>query len=150
MAYSDLNYAPPKVVKAVLGLTDGQFTKLAAEGKFKLLTRYKRPLVHMDSIAGFYEDRENIVLKKWGYDYESPRDKYNKMLQTVIKGFPRCFFKADIPEGYYRAFYNREALKLCVYAFDGYVRCICFSREWEHQLEQLYIAIEEGKVDIED
>lgn len=150
MAYSDLNYVSPKMVKAVFGLTDARIRDLVKEGKLRLKRKYKNPLVYMDSIAGLYEDRENIVLKKWGYDYESPEDKYRKMLDTLIKGFPRCFFKAEIPDGYYRAFYGREALKLCIYAFGGYVRCICFSRERESQLEQLYLAFEEGKVDIED
>lgn len=150
MAYSDLNYAAPKMVKAVFGLTDAKIRDLVKAGKFRFLRKYKNPLIYMDSIASMFEHRENIVLKKWGYDYESPRDKYKKMMDTLIKGFPRCFFKADMPEGYYRAFYKDEALKLCIYAFDGYVRCICFSRDREQQLEQLYLAFEEGKVDIEE
>ena len=99
MAYSDLNYAPPKVVKAVFGLTDAKFTMLAVEGKFKFLRKYQNPLVYMDSIASLYEDRDNVVLKRWGYDYEAPREKYEKMLGTQLKGFPRCFFKAnDVPD----------------------------------------------------
>ena len=151
MAYSDLNYAPPKLVKAVFGLTDGKFTMLAVEGKFKFKRKYKNPLVFMDSLASMYEDRENIVLKRWGYDYEAPKDKYFKMLDTQLKGYPRCFFRVseEIPEAYYRVFYKGAALKLCVYIYEGFARCICFSRDNENELEQLYVAFEEGKVDIE-
>lgn len=150
MAYSDLNYAPPKVIKAVFGLTDKKFTMLAVEGKFKFLRKYQNPLVYMDSIASLYEDRENVVLKRWGYDYEAPREKYEKMLDTRLKGFPRCFFRVqDVPEAYYRVFYKGTSLKLCVYVFDGFLRCVCFSRDHEDQMEFLYKAFEEGKVDVE-
>ena len=150
MAYSDLNYATPKQLKAAFGLSDGKFTALAIEGKLQFKRKYKKPLIFMDSVASIYEDRENIVLKRWGYDFESPKEKYEKMLATLIKGFPRCFFKVnDVPEGYYRAFYNGGAMKLCVYIFDGMCRCICFNRDRESELEQLYFAFEEGKVDIE-
>lgn len=151
MAYSDLNYAPPKVVKAVFGLTDGKFTMLSVQGKFRFKRKYKNPLVLMDSLASMYEDRENIVLKRWGYDYESPKEKYEKMMQTMLKGHPRCFFRisGDVPDAYYRAFYRGRALKVCVYVFDGFARCVCFSREHEDELEQLFFAFDEGKVDIE-
>lgn len=151
MAYSDLNYAPPKVVKAAFGLTDGKFTMLAVEGKFRFKRKYKNPLVYMDSIASLYDDRDNLVLKRWGYDYEAPKEKYEKMMNTQLCGFPRCFFRvsADVPEAYYRVFYKGEAMKLCVYVFDGFLRCICFDRTREEQLETLYFAFEEGKVDIE-
>ena len=150
MAYSDLNYATPKVIKAVFGLTDAKFTMLAVEGKFQFLRKYKNPLVQMNSIASMFEDRDNIVLKRWGYDYESPKDKYEKMLTGVLKGLPRCFFRAnDVPEAYYRVFYKGEAFKLCIFVYDGFMRCVCFDRSREHQLETLYFAFEEGRVDIE-
>ena len=150
MAYSDLNYAPPKVVKAVFGLTDAKFTMLAVEGKFKFKRKYKNPLVYMSSIASLFEDRDNVVLKRWGYDFESPKAKYEKMLTGVLKGLPRCFFRVkDVPDAYYRVFYKGEALKLCVFVYDGFMRCVCFDRSREHQLETLYFAFEEGRVDIE-
>jgi hypothetical protein len=41
MAYSDLNYAAPKVVKAVFGLTDAKIRDLVKEGKFRFLRKYK-------------------------------------------------------------------------------------------------------------
>lgn len=150
MAYSDLNYASPKVVKAVFGLSEGKFTMLSVEGKFKFKRKYQNPLVLMDSLASMYDDRENIVLKKWGYDYESPKEKYEKMMQTQLKGHPRCFFRlSDVPEGYYRVFYRSRAMKLCVFVYEGFARCVCFSRDFEDELEQLYFAFDEGKVDIE-
>lgn len=151
MAYSDLNYASPKVIKAVFGLTDAKFTMLAALGKFKFKRKYKHPLVYMDSIASMYEDRENLVLKRWGYDYESPKDKYAKILKSKWSGMPRCFFRVseDIPEAYYRVFYKGECLRMCVFVFDGFLRCICYDRTKHEQLETLYFAFEDGKVDIE-
>ena len=151
MAYSDLNYEPPKVVKAVFGLTDGKFTALAVEGKFRFKRKYKNPLVLVDSLASMYEDRENVVLKRWGYDYEAPADKFAKMSKGQLIGRPKCFFRvsADIPEAYYRVFYKGEAMKVCVYIFDGFARCICFDRAKDHQLETLFFAFEEGRVDIE-
>lgn len=151
MAYSDLNFVSPKVVKAVFGLTDGKFTMLATLGKFKFKRKYKNPLVLMDSLASIYEDRENMVLKRWGYDYEAPKDKYEKMMDTMLCGHPRCFFRVseDVPEAYYRVFYQGRALKLCVYVFDGFARCVCFNRNHEDELELLYRAFEEGKIDIE-
>lgn len=151
MAYSDLNYAVPKVVKAVFGLTDGQFTALATEGRFRFKRKYKNPLVLMDSLSSFFKDRENVVLKKWGYDYEAPKEKYEKMMATMLCGHPRCFFRVpeDIPEAYYRVFYEGRAMKLCVYVFEGYARCICFSRGYEEDLWTLFKAFDEGKIDIE-
>lgn len=150
MAYSDLNYATPKMIKAVFGLTDAKFTMLAVEGRFKFKRMYKNPLVYMSSISSMYADRENIVLKRWGYDYESPKDKYENMLTGILKGLPRCFFRVtDVPDGYYRVFYKGDAFKLCIFVYDGFMRCVCFDRSREHQLEQLYFAYENGKVDIE-
>ena len=150
MAYSDLNYVAPKIVKHVFGLSEGTYTMLAINGSFKFLRKYKNPLITMDSLASIYEQRSNVVLKRWGYDYESPREKYAKMLDTQLKGFPRCFFRVnDVPDGYNRAFHQSRALRLCIYVFDGFARVICFSRENEADLETLYFAFEEGKVDIE-
>lgn len=151
MAYSDLNYAPPKVVKAVFGLTDGKFTMLSVQGKFRFKRKYKNPLVLMDSLASLYEDRENIVVKRWGYDYESPQEKYESMMRTKLTGHPRCFFRisGDVPDAYYRAFYRGRALKVCIFVFDGIARCVCFSREHADELEQLFFAFDEGKVDVE-
>jgi hypothetical protein len=150
MAYSDLNYASPKVVKAVFGLTDAKFAMLVVEGKFRLKRKYKNPLIYMDSIASMYEDRDTVVLKRWGYDYETPKEKYAKMLDTQLKGYPRCFFKVqDVPEAFYRVFYRGVSFKLCVYVFDGFLRCICFDRGREEQMEFLYKMFEEGKVDVE-
>lgn len=150
MAYSDLNYATPKMVKSVFGLTDGKFTMLSVQGKFRFKRKYKNPLVLMDSLASMYEDRENLVLKRWGYDYESPKEKYEKMMQTMLKSCPRCFFRvADVPEAYYRVFYRGRALKVCVFVFDGFAKCVCFSREHESDLELIYDAFDKGEVDIE-
>lgn len=152
MAYSDLNYVSPKKLKNVFGLTDGKFTMLAVEGKFKFLRKYKNPLVYMDSVASLYEERTTYVLKRWDYDYENIKDKYEKMMTASCshKGFPRCFFRVnDVPEAHYRVFYRGEAMKLCVYVFDGIMRCICFDRTREHQLEDLFLAFEQGNVDIE-
>lgn len=150
MAYSDLNYVSPKVLKHVFGLTDGKFTMLSVEGKFKFRRVYKNPLVYMDSIGSLYADRDTMVLKKWGYDYEAPKDKFAKMMNTQLKGYPRCFFRVnDIPDGYYRVFYKGGALKLCVFVFDGILRCICFDRTRDEHMEWLFFAYEDGKIDIE-
>ena len=150
MAYSDLNYAIPKVVKAVFGLTDKQYTTYAANGRFRFYRKYKNPLILMDSLASFYSDRDNYVLKRWGYDYEVPKEKYQKMYDAHFKGYPRCFFRVgDVPDAYYRVFYKGEAMKLCVFVIDGFVRIICFDRTREHQMEDLFFAFEHGKVDIE-
>ena len=150
MAYSDLNYVPPKMVKAVFGLSEGQYTKLAANGGFRFYRKYKNPLILMDSLASFYSDRDNYVLKRWGYDYETPKEKYQKMYDAHFKGYPRCFFKVvDVPDAYYRVFYRGEAMKLCVFVIDGFVRIICFDRTREHQIEDLFFAFEQGKIDIE-
>jgi hypothetical protein len=150
MAYSDLNYVAPKVLKHVFGMTDAKFNNLAVTGVFKFLRKYKKPLILMDSVALIYQERENIVLKRWGYDFESPQEKYKSLLETRIKGFPRCFFKVkDIPDAYYRVFYKGRALKICVFVFDGYAKCICYSRDYEEDLELLYNFYEDGKVDIE-
>ena len=152
MAYSNLNFVSPKKLKSVFGLSDGKFTMLAVEGKFKFMRKYKNPLVYMDSIASLYEDRSTYVLKRWDYDYESVKDKYDQMMTSscVYKGLPRCFFRVnDVPEAYYRVFYRGEAMKLCVYVFDGILRCICFDRTREYQLENLFFAFEQGNVDIE-
>lgn len=151
MAYSDLNYASPKMIKSIFGLTDKDFMVLTVHGKFKFKRKYKNPLVLMDSLAAMYEDRENIVMKRWGYDFESPKEKFEKMMDTQLKGYPRCFFRVgeDVPEAYYRVFHNGEALKLCVFVYDGFARCLCFTREKEEHLMRLYLAFEEGKVDIE-
>ena len=150
MAYSDLNYVPPKMVKAVFGLSEAQYTKMAANGGFRFYRKYKNPLILMDSLASMYSDRENYVLKKWGYDYETPKEKYDKMYESHFKGFPRCFFRAwDVPDAYYRVFYRGEALKLCVFVIDGFVRIVCFDRTREHQMEDLFFAFEQGKIDIE-
>ena len=151
MAYSDLNYVSPKMVKHIFSLSDGKFTMLAVNGSFRFLRKYKNPLILMDSIASIYEGRENLVMKKWGYDYESPKEKYVKMCESHLKGFPRCFFRVnDVPEGYYRVFGKERALKLCVYVFDGFLRAVCFSRDHEADLEALYFAFEDGKVDLEE
>lgn len=150
MAYSDLNFASPKVIKAAFGLSDAKFVMLSVEGKFKYKRKYKKPLVHMSSVSSLFEGRENIVLKRWGYDYESPKEKYEKMVTGPLKGLPRCFFRVkDIPDAYYRVFYNGDAFKVCVFVFDGFMRCVCFDRAKEQQLETLYFAYEDGKIDIE-
>ena len=151
MAYSDLNYVSPKMLKAVFGITDRDFTMLTVEGKFSYKRKYKNPLILMDSVAALYQDRDNMVLKRWGYDYDSPKDKYKKMIQSSLKGMPRCFFRVseDIPEAYYRIFYKGISLKICLFVFDGYAMCMCFSRNHEDYLEQIFHAFEEGKIDIE-
>ena len=148
--YSDLNFAPPKVVKAVFGLTDKEFRDLVISGQLKVIKRYVNLLVRMENVASFYKDRDGIVLKRWGYDYEDPKDKYYKMVDTQLKGFPRCFFRVnDIPDAYYRAFHKGKDLKVCVYVFDGFARCVCYSREHEEELMMLFKAYEEGRIEVE-
>lgn len=147
--YSDLNYATPKMVRTVFGLTERDYLERAKEGRFVFLTRYQRSLITMDSLSSFYRDRENLVAKRWGYDYESPEDKYGKMLDTQLKGFPRCFFRCDAPDGYYRILHREGAMKICMYVFGGYARCICFSRGKEDELFELYRAYDEGRIDWE-
>ena len=150
MAYSDLNYVTPNKLKQVFGLTAGKFTMLAVEGKLRFKRQYKNPLVYMDSVASLYEDRDTYVMKRWDHDYEPVEDKMKKMMDTQLKGYPRCFFKSgDVPDAYYRVFYRGEAMKLCVFVFGGFARVICFDRTRDYQLENLYFAFEEGKVDIE-
>ena len=76
--------------------------------------------------------------------------KYAKMMDTQLKGYPRCFFRvSDIPDGYYRVFYKGGALKLCVFVFGGILRCICFDRTRDEHMEWLFFAYEDGKIDIE-
>ena len=149
--YSDLNYTSVKQLKAVFGLTHMDFVKQVNNGKIRLKRKYKNPLVYVDSIGTLYEDRENVVMKMWTYDFEPPKEKYYKMLDSMLKGFPRCFFRVsdDVPEGYYRVFHKGTSYKLCVYVFEGFARCVCFSREHEEELMLLYKAFEEGRVDIE-
>lgn len=150
MAYSDLNYVSPKKLKRVFGLTDGKFTMLAVEGKFKFKRQYKNPLVYMDSVASLFDDRNGYVLKRWEYDYESPKEKLERLMATQLKGYPRCFFRVQgVPDAYYRVFYKGEAMKLCVFVFDGILRCICFDRTRDYQLENLFFAFDEGNVEIE-
>jgi hypothetical protein len=150
MAYSDLNYVSPKLVKHIFGLSEGKYTMLAVNGSFKFKRMYKNPLILMDSLASMYNDREGLVLKRWGYDYETPKEKYEKMMSTLIKGYPRCFFRVnDIPEAYYRAFYKGRALKICVFIIEGYARCVCFSRDYESDLELFYDMYDSGNVEVE-
>lgn len=150
MAYSDLNYASPKVIKKVFGLTDAKFTMLAVEGKFRFKRKYKNPLVYMESIASMYEDRDNLVVKRWGYDYQDPKEEYLKM-KKIYSGFPRVFFRAPegAMDGYYRVFYKGEAMRVLLYVFDGFVKVVSFSRDFEDELDVLYEQFENGKVDWE-
>lgn len=148
--YSDLNYLSPKQTKATFGFTGNEFTMMVARGQLKVIRQYGHPLVVVDSLASLYSDRDTMVLKRWGYDYESPREKYGKMLKSKLDSFPRCFFRVnDVPEAYYRVFYKGKALKLCVFVFDGFVRCVCFSRKHDDELEMLYRAFEDGIIEIE-
>lgn len=147
--YTDLHYISPKQFKAAFGLTDGQFTKLCTKGKLRFKRKYKNPLIYADSIASLYEERSTLVLKRWGYDYESPRDKHQKMLDK-LGCFPRCFFRVEnIPDGYYRAFYKNEEMRLLVFVFDGFARCLCYTRKKHANLETLFWAYENNNIDIE-
>lgn len=151
MAYSDLNYTSPAQFKTAFGLTAGQFRERVVSGGLTLMTRYKKPLITMDSIgATMYPETSALVLKRWGYDYEDVREKYEKMAQT-LSGFPRCFFVNDreVPAGYYRVFYNRACLKVCVFVMDDFVRCVCFSRGKDEHLETVYGEFVKGNIEIE-
>lgn len=151
MAYSDLNYTSPAQFKAVYGLTEGQFREKVVSGGLTLMTRYKNPLITMDSIGDtFYPETSALVLKRWGYAYEDVYEKYTKMAKTLA-GFARCFFvnDRDVPVGFYRVFYRRSCLKVCVFVMEDFIRCICFSRGKDEQLETVYGEFIKGNIEIE-
>jgi hypothetical protein len=147
---SEFNYACAKHVRYAFGLTEGQLLDMIAKGRVKMYRRFKNPLVIIDSLAeAMYADRDNVVLKRWGYDYESVHDKYAKAMKS-LHSFPRCFFKADAPVGFYRVFYRKKMLKVLVYVMEDFVRCICYNRPDFRDLETVYGAFAENRIDIEE
>lgn len=148
--HSEYNFACPKHVRYAFGLTEGQLIDMIAKGKVQIYRKGKRPQVDIDSLAeAFYADRDNVVMKKWGYDYESVEDKFEKILQP-LHGFPRCFFKADAPLGFYRVFYKKKMLRVLVYVMKDFVRCVCYNRTNQEDLETIYSAFLENRIDWED
>lgn len=145
---SDLNYTTPKELRAQYGLTDKEFRDLVTKGKLMYMTRYSKPLVTMDSVAEtFYGDNPKIVCKRWGNIFDDVVVKYGKMKKKLSR-FPKCFFKAtDIPSGFYRLFYEGKCLKVCLFAMEGYARCICFSRDFESDLEFIFDSYEQGNLE---
>lgn len=148
--YSDLNYALGKDVKTAYGLTQGQFVDLVTSSRLKLIRRYTKHLVTMDNIGKcFYSDRENVVLKRWEA-FSDVNEKFNE-LKDKLDCFPRCFFRmGEATEGFYRVFYEGRALKIVVFVLgDGFMRSICYSRGHSDDLEILYKAYEDGRIDWE-
>ena len=150
--YSELNLEYPKHIRSLYGLSEKQFVDMCVKGKIKLFSKTKFPMVILDSIANsFYEHRENVVLKLWKYDYEDINEKHEKMKKYLFR-FPKCFFRNEwnIPVGYYKVFYKRAMLKVCIFVMEDFIRGICFNWDNENDLEIIYNAFLEGKVDIED
>lgn len=148
--YSELNYACAKHVRYAFGFTEGQFIDMVAKGRIQMYRKYKKPLVVIDSLAeAMYADRDNVVMKRWGYDYESVKDKFDKIMKP-LHGFPRCFFKADAPVGFYRVFYKKRMLRVLVYVMEDFVRCVCYNRTNQEDLETIYSAFLENRIDWEE
>ena len=148
---SELNYACAKHVRNAFGWTEGELLNMIVAGKVQMYRKYKDPLVMLDSLAtAMYSDRENVVMKRWDYDYESVQKKYAKVVKKLFC-FPRCFFTVDgsIPEGYYRVFYRQRMMRMLVYVHDGYAKCVCSNRENDMELEEVFKANLEGRIDWE-
>lgn len=150
LTHSELNFACAMHVRHAFGLTKGELMNMIVAGKVKMYRKYKDPLVVLDSLAeAMYPERDNMVMKRWGYDYESVQKKYEKVLKKLFC-FPRCFFKAEgAPVGFYRVFLKGRCLKVLVYVMEDYVKCICYNREKEDELETVYRAFLEGSIDWE-
>lgn len=151
LTHSELNFACAKHVRNAFGFTEGELMNLIVAGKVQMYRKYKDPLVVLDSLAtAMYSDRENVVMKRWDYDYESVQKKYAKVLKKLFC-FPRCFFKAEegIADGYYRVFYQQRMLRMLVYVMDGVVKCVCYNRENDSELELVYRASIENRIDWE-
>lgn len=149
--YSAWNYDSAKLVRYAFGLSEYELVKMVAQGKVQMYRRIKRPLVILDSLGeAMYSDREDrMVMKKWNYDYESVEEKYEKAVKP-LHGFPRCFFKADAPIGHYRVFYKKKMLHVLVYVMEDFVRCVCYNRANHKDLETIYSAFLDGRIDWED
>lgn len=151
--HSEFNFACPKHVRYAFGLTEGQLIEMIAKGKVQLYRKRqsKRPKVVIESLAeAFYSDRENVVMKRWGYDYESVEDKFEKTM-IPLHGFPRCFFKDEkAKSGFYRVFHKKKMLSVLVFVMEDFVRCVCYNRTNQKDLETIYSAFMENKIDWED
>lgn len=152
LTHSELNYAPAKHVRHAFGLTEGELINMIVAGKVQMYRRFKDPLVILDSLGtAMYGDRDTMVMKRWGHDYESIEKKFKKMVKK-LHTFPRCFFKVegDVPQGHYRVFHKGRALKVLVYVLDGYVRCLCYNRDKEEELEEIYCALVDNRIEWEE
>lgn len=151
LMYSEWNYGSSTQVRYAFGLSEGDLLKMIVQGKVQMYRRFKRPLVILDSLGeAMYSDREDrVVMKRWNYDYESVEDKYEKAL-TSLHSFPRCFFKAEAPIGHYRVFYKKTMLHVLVYVMEDFVRCVCYNRANHKDLETIYSAFLENRIDWEE
>lgn len=148
--YSELNFEYQKHVRYAFGLTEGQLIDMIAKGNIQVVRVKSKPMVMLDSLAEtFYADRDNIVMKRWGYDYEAVKDKYEKIMKP-LHGFPRCFFKTEAPLGFYRVFYKKKMLRVLVYVMEDFVRCVCYNRTNQEDLETIFRAFLDGKIDWEE
>lgn len=142
MAVSDLNFLAPKRFRYLFGVTEKGFVDLVRTGRLKIHRKTIHPLVKVESIAeALYADRERMILKKWDYPYSTVEKECEEAVHR-LQSFPKCFFRREehMPLGYYRVFYRKELLKICVYVMDDIVRCVCYNRDAEKDLEVLYRA----------
>ena len=149
MAVSDLNFLAPQRFMYIFGITKKGFVDLVKEGRLKIHRKTIHPLVKVESIAeALYPDHEKMILKRWDYGFASLETEFHDAVHR-LKGFPKCFFKREenMPLGYYRVFYKRELLKVCIYVAEDFVRCVCYNRDAEKDLETIYMAFVENAID---
>ena len=143
MAVSDLNFLAPTRFKYVFGISDVAFLKMVSSGRLKVHRKTIHPLVKVESIAeALYADREQMIFKKWDYAY-STVEKECEDAVNKLQSFPKCYFRREehMPLGYYRVFYRKELIKVCVYVMEDIVRCVCYNRDAEKDLDLVYRAM---------